>query len=370
MPTLREKFRGCIAASWIGSAMGAAVEGWSRERVAEKYGYLDRLLPYRHYTHETDWERLPGTTEDGIERQKLIATAIIERQDRILAHDLVAVWLRDLDPERMKYKQEAFDRSLLQLARAGVPPSELGRLWPFPNVVSAARASHPLGLVNAGNPRAAADDTYEVGRVYCQETSFALRWAALYNAAIAQACEPDATVESVLETARRFVSYRKEAGELYALYDTIAQEVDHALELAGRHTDPMAMRDEFYETYQGGGYFNYGMSQANEIVAKGLAVFAITRGDPRQAILTSVNFGRDTDCLAAVAGGLAGALSGPSSLPQEWIDQVNEATRQDPYTNSQRTIEEAADGLLAAFLARCQRLAVYLMMMGEDGEEE
>jgi ADP-ribosylglycohydrolase len=370
MPTLGEKFRGCIAASWIGSAMGAAVEGWSRERIAERYGSLDRLLPYRHYTHETDWERLPGTTEDGIERQKLIATAIIERQDRILAHDLVAVWLRDLDPERMKYKQEAFDRSLLRLAQAGVPPSELGRLWPFPNVVSVARASHPLGLVNAGNPRAAADDTYEAGRVYCQETSFALRWAALYNAAIAQACEPDATVESVLETARRFVSYRKEAGELYALYDTIEEEVSHALDLAGRHTDPMAMRDEFYERYQGGSYFNYGQSQANEIVAKGLAVFAISQGDPRQAILTAVNFGRDTDCLAAVAGGLAGALSGPSSLPQEWIDQVNEATRQDPYTNNQRTIEETADGLLAAFLARCQRLAVYLMMMGEDGEEE
>ncbi len=369
MPTLRDKFRGCIAASWIGSAMGAAVEGWSRERIKEQYGRLDRLLPYKHYTNETDWERLPGTTEDGIERQKLIATAIIDKQDRLLAPDLVAVWLRDLDPERMKYKQERFDRSLLELARAGVPPSELGRLWPFPNVVSMARASHPLGLINAGNPRGAADDTFEVGRVYAPETAFALRWGALYNAAIAAACEPEATVESVLDTARKFVSYRAEAGLLYAGYDTIQREVDQALELASRHTDPMAMRDEFYETYSGGGYFNYGMSQANEIVAKGLAVFAITKGDPQQAIITSVNFGRDTDCLAAVAAGLAGTLCGADALPAEWIAQVNEATRQDPYTNSQRTIEETADGLLAAFLARCQRMAVYLMMMGDDEEE-
>jgi ADP-ribosylglycohydrolase len=135
MATLREKFRGCIAGSWVGSAMGAAVEGWSRERIQETYGFLDRLLPYRHYTAYTDWARPPGTTEDGIERQKLIATAIIEKRDRILAHDLVAIWVRDLDPEKMIYKQERFDRSLLELARAGVPPSELGRLWPFPNVV-------------------------------------------------------------------------------------------------------------------------------------------------------------------------------------------------------------------------------------------
>jgi len=367
MVTLHEKFRGCIAASWIGSAMGAAVEGWSREQVKERYGFLDKLRSYRHYTEETDWERVPGTTEDGIERQKLIATAIIEKQDRILAQDLVAVWLRDLAPERMKYKQERFDRSLLELARAGVPPRELGRLWPFPNVVSMARASHPVGLINAGDPKDAADDSYEVGSVYATETAFALRWAALYNAAIAEACSPRATVESVLETATQYVSYRAASGSLYARYDTIQREVDHALELASRHRDPMAMRDEFYQTYEGGGYFNYGMSQANEIVAKGLAVFAISRGDPKAAILTAVNFGRDTDCLAAVAGGLAGALSGPASLPQEWRDQVNEATRQDPYTNNRRTIEETADGLLAAFLARRKRLLAYTEMMGERG---
>jgi len=365
MVRLRDKFRGCISASWIGSAMGAAVEGWSREDIKKKYGFVDRLLPYAHYTADTRWERLPGTTEDGIERQKLIATAIIEKQDRILAHDLVAVWLRDLDPARMSYKQERFDRSLLELARAGVPPSELGKLWPYPNVVSMARASHPLGLINAGDPRGAADDSFEIGKVYAPETAFALRWAALYNAAIAEACKPAATVDSVLLVAKEFVHYRAEAGTLYSLYDTIEAEVQRALELAGKHTDAMAMRDEFYQHYEGGRYFNYGMSQANEIVSKGLAVFAISKGDPREAILTAVNFGRDTDCLAAVAGGLAGALSGVGGIPIEWIAQVNEATRKDQYTNNQRTIEETADGLFGAFLARRRRLNEYLALMGD-----
>jgi ADP-ribosylglycohydrolase len=368
MATLQEKFEGCIAGSWIGSAMGAAVEGWSREAIQERHGYLERLLPYRHYTGETDWQRLPGTTEDGIERQKLIATAIIEKRDRILAHDLVAVWLRDLDPKRMIFKQERFDRSLLELARAGVPPAELGRLWPFPNVVSMARASHALGLINAGDPQGAADDAFEIGRVYASETAFGLRWAALYDAAVAEACKPQASVESVLEVAQRFVHYRAEAGSLYALYDTIEHELSHALGLARKHTDPTAMRDEFYQTYHGGGYLNYGQSQANEIVAKGLAVFAISKGDPQQAILTSVNFGRDTDCLAAVAGGLAGALSGRGAIPREWIEQVNEATRQDPYTNNRRTIEETAAGLLSAFRARQERMRGYLEVMGCAGD--
>ncbi len=367
MVTLRRKFAGCIAGSWVGSAMGAPMEGASREAIKQAHGCLDELLPYRHYTEETDWERLPGTTEDGIERQKLISTAIIEKQGRILPHDLVRVWLRDLHPEKMKYKQERFDRSLLELARAGVPPAELGRLWPFPNVVSLARASHPLGLINAGDPEGAADDAFQVGLVYMSPIAFGLRWAALYVAAIAEACKPNATSESVLEVAARFVHYRAEAGNLYALYDTIEDEVTQALELARKHTDAMAMRDEFYQFYYGGDYFNYGESQANEIVAKGLAVFAITGGDPKAAILTAVNFGRDTDCLAAIAGGLAGALSGVDAIPREWAEQVNEATRQDPYTNNRRTIEETAEGLFAAFGARQQGAEGYLRLMGGRG---
>lgn len=361
---LRDKFVGCIAAAWIGSSMGAVVEGWSRKRIKDTYGFFDKLDEYRHYANVTNWTRMPGTTEDGIERQKLMATAIIEKKDRVLAHDVLRVWLRDLDPAKMIYKQERFDRSLLELARAGTPASELGRLWPFPNVNSVARASHVIGLINAGDPRAAADDTYEVGKLYAAEHYFSLRWAALYNASIAEACKPNATVESVIATAKEYVNYRAEAGSLYALYDTIDKEVSRALELAAKHTDPMQMRDEFYDYYDSTDYFNYHMSQANEVVSKGLAVFALTRGDPKQAILVSCNFGRDTDCLAAVSAGLAGALSGPSTLPREWIEQVNTATLADPYTNNRRTIEQTADGLHEAYLAKAKKAKDALALMG------
>jgi ADP-ribosylglycohydrolase len=132
MLTLKDKFRGCIAASWIGSAMGAAVERWSPEKIRNKYGYLDELQPYAHYTDrtKTEWRRPAGTTEDGIERQRLLATAIIEKQDRILARDLVAVWLRDMDLEKSLYKQEDYDRALYELATAGVPAEEGGVAQP------------------------------------------------------------------------------------------------------------------------------------------------------------------------------------------------------------------------------------------------
>ena len=355
MVPLRDKIRGCIAGSWIGSAMGAAVEGWSPERIKATYGFLDRLLSYKHYAGHTDWQRPPGTTEDGIERQKLMNTAVIRKRDRISAVDLVKVWLDTLQPERMIYKQEPFDRSLLEMARAGVPPRELGRLWPFNNVVSVARASHTLGIINAGDPEGAARDVYDVGLVYSGEMTFALRWGALYDAALAEALSPDATVASILDTARAYADYGRQGGTPYARYDTVRREVERALEIAARYDDPMAMRDEFYALYFGGEHFVYAMSQANEVVAKGLAIFAVCQGDPRRAVLAAVNYGRDTDCLAAVAGGLAGALRGTASLDPEWIDQVNQATRADPYTNNQRDIDETASGLHEAVLSRFAR---------------
>jgi ADP-ribosylglycohydrolase len=364
MITLYDKIRGCIAGSWVGSSMGAAVEGWPHERIVETYGWLDRLLPYKHYTSYTDWQRLPGTTEDGIERQKLMNTTAIEKGGRFTAEDLVATWVRDLKPERMVYKQEPFDQTLLEMAAAGVPPRELGRLWPFNNVNSLPRAGHTIGIVNAGNPAGAAADVYDVGLVYATSQTFALRWAAVYHASIAAALRPDATVESVLDTAVAYTQYHAVHDTPYARYDSVKREVDRALGIASRfQSDPMGMLPEFNKHYFGGTHFVYSMSQANEVVAKGLAIFSATKGNAREALLAAVNFGRDTDCVAAVAAGLAGAFSGASALDEDWIETVNTATKADPYTNSYLDINETASGLHGAVLKDIERHRAYAELM-------
>ena len=48
----------------------------------------------------------------------------------------------------------------------------------------------------------------------------------------------------------------------------------------------------------------------------------VTTGDFRTCILTAVNLGQDTDTVAAVAGGLAGALYGEEGIPGEWLDTL------------------------------------------------
>jgi hypothetical protein len=226
-----------------------------------------------------------------------------------------------------------------------------------------ARASHPIGLINAGDPEGAAGDAYDIGRLYAYDNVPALAWAGLYLAGIAAACAPDATVESVLKAMKAFVQYRGKAAGLYGRYDSIEREVDRAIEMGLRHRDYAALRAEFYRHYCGGDYIIYSQSQANEVVSKGIALFVFCKADPKEAIINAVNLGRDTDCAAAVAGGLAGALSGGAAIPREWIEQVNEATRNDPYTNNRRTIDESSQGLFGAFHARQAKLLRYVETM-------
>ncbi len=86
--SLRDKFHGCIAGVYVGSSLGAVVEGWDWQRIEKEYGTHDQLRPYHHYRSTTDWVREPGTTEDGVERQKLMTKAILDKKDRVNAEDV------------------------------------------------------------------------------------------------------------------------------------------------------------------------------------------------------------------------------------------------------------------------------------------
>lgn len=48
----------------------------------------------------------------------------------------------------------------------------------------------------------------------------------------------------------------------------------------------------------------------------------LTTDSYRECVLKAVNLGKDTDTVAAVAGGLAGALYGYEAIPTEWLDTL------------------------------------------------
>ncbi len=347
--SLNNKFLGCIAGVHVGSAMGAVVEGMDYQQIEEEHGTLDTLLPYEHY--DNGWIREAGTTEDGVERQKLMITAITEKGDRVNAEDVRKIWVRDIKEDAPGTVSEPFEGTLLALAKTGIPARDIGRYCDYAGLNSFARACHPIGLINAGDVDGAFDDVMEVGQLYQTANSRGLQWAAVTAVAIAAAGKPDATVDSVLG----------------AVFDTchpdlVVKELDRELKHTQSCRDFRELRRAFDSVYSGRG-MTYAFSFANEVVTKGICVFNMVQGDLTNAMISGVNLGRDTDCIAAVAAGISGSLTGTAGFPQEYMDQVDYATSLNKNSNSQRTLAETADGLYGAFQHRLMKYRDYAERM-------
>lgn len=357
---LREKFFGCIAACHTGSAMGAVVEGRSWERIENEFGTLDKLLPYHHYGNSNNWMREPGTTEDGVERQKLMITAIIEKQDRINAEDLRRAWVDHMNPNAAGLVSEPFEGALLAMAKTNIAASDIGKYCDYSGLVSVSRSCHPIGLINAGDISAAIEDVREIGQLYNTANSRGILWAEVVVTAIAAATKPSGTVDSVIgaifdncdKVDSRFI---RPAG--------IRSEIQRALKLTAACTDFRQMRKVFDDIYSGTGV-PYAHSYANEIVTKAVCIFRMTKGNTWESMKAGVNMGRDTDCLTAVAAGISGALTGAGSIPADILKQVDYATSVNPHTNSKRTLSESSDGLYNAFKSRISRMKAFADEMG------
>jgi ADP-ribosylglycohydrolase len=341
MVTLNDKFYGSIAGCHIGSAMGAEVEGMTYTQIVEKYGFVEKLISYEHYNN--GWLREPGTTEDGVERQKLMITAIMEKGGRVNAEDVCAAWIKHANPEAGGLVSEPFERTLLAMAKSGIPARDIGKYCDYAGLNSFARACHAIGLINAGNVETAKEDILEVGQLYQTSNSRGLKWACVTGVGIAAATIPGATVSSVL-------------GAIYdnCDQDMVVKELDIHLKNTKGMSTIQELRKYFDGVYNGIG-MPYSCSFANEVVTKGVTIFQMVKGNTKDAILAGVNMGRDTDCVAAVASGISGALTGTASIPDEWFRQVDYATSVNPHTCCKRTIKENSDGIYNAFKNRLKK---------------
>lgn len=353
MASLYEKIFGCIAASRIASAMAVPTEGMDEDQIEAKFGRLEGFLTVpRHVKaeehiawpslkklarHEFDYQ--PGETEDGIERQKLLCTAIIEKKRRITVEDWAEIINRDVIPEKhFGYLMWIGDEYLYPMVQGGVPPCYAGIFFPWPGVHGFTRACHPIGIVNAGNPWQAARDALDVGMLMYPRYGTGIWSAASYAAAIAEAMKKDSSIDSVINAAV------EHGGE------SMANAITWMLRFAEDYRDVFELRKPLNDHYR-----RSSMS-GEENVSKALVIFKMTNADPRASIIAGVNFGRDTDCVAAMAAGLSGAFTGRGNIPQEWIDRVDEVTKQSQRTVSNISIDETARGLLEAVKANIESL--------------
>jgi hypothetical protein len=60
-------------------------------------------------------------------------------------------------------------------------------------------------------------------------------------------------------------------------------------------------------------------------------------------VLAAVNYGRDADSIAVMAGAICAGLGGSGVVPAEWLDQVESASKMDVRETGRLMADAAAD---------------------------
>jgi ADP-ribosylglycohydrolase len=308
---IRDKVLGSIAAAAIGDAMGTPVEFLHHRAIKKYFGEIRNIFDSARFSDDTLL-------------RVLTYRAIIEKGGRIDAWDLAAKWKEQVIPNDDYWVTELFISAQLSM---GVSPRESG----FHNINAddAAMAIDPIGVVNCCDPRNAAMDARDIAAVSQKGTE--VEAAIAVAAAVAEAFQPGATVEDVVEMARRF------AGPL------VSRKIGRAVEITNTSASSSRIYDRLYDeiAVQDGsdsivrtwrardpkisGYATEEISlgvSATEFVPVALAFFLASEGDPFETIKRCAGYGRDSDTVAGIGGAVAGAFSGATAINPDLIRRV------------------------------------------------
>ncbi|MFF7736737.1 ADP-ribosylglycohydrolase family protein [Streptomyces sp. NPDC007984] len=339
---LDERITAALVGAAVGDALGGPVEGYSPEQILQRHG--GRVHGIVGPWHGDDWRTArplaPYHKGDGhVTDDTLMTHALIRVYARVRDHldaysvadhlvpDLMTEprWIPELESEALPLQRIFLAEKWLvtRIHYGHADPREAGT----GNIVNCGAAMYmaPVGLVNAADPRAAYAEALDIAGAH--QSSYGREAAGVLAAAVAAACTPGATPDSVVSAC------------LALAKDGTRAAIERVCEEAARHTDfesalgPLREAVTPYDTV-GPDYRAPSLGarrpsrlHAIEELPVALGMVLVARGDYRHAVLGAVNYGRDCDSIATMAGAVAGALGAP--VPEDWAKTVAEASRLD-----------------------------------------
>ena len=349
MSWLQDRCVAVITGAAVGDALGGAIEGWTPEQIEERHGgrvtgivepwYEDwrtarPIAPY----HKGD-----GHITDDTLMTRLLVEVYAKRRRHLdaydVAKDLVPLmigeprWIPELETEALILQRVFLAEKWLvaRLHYGHVDPREAG----VGNVVNCGATMYmaPVGLANAGDPDAAYAEAIDITGAH--QSSYGREAAGVFAAMVAASVAPGATVEGVVEHAIR-VSHDGTRAALEAVRDAVKgiarpSTDEERRELGRVIREAVAPFDSVGPEYRNMSMDARRPSRTKSIEELPVAVGMLLgyQGDFRESVLGSVNYGRDADSIAVMAGAVAAGLGGVDSVPTEWVDDIEKASRFD-----------------------------------------
>ncbi|MFF8410540.1 ADP-ribosylglycohydrolase family protein [Streptomyces omiyaensis] len=343
-PTLDDRITGSLLGAAVGDALGGPVEGYTPEQIAERHGgrVTGIVGPWNGDSWRTARPIAPYHKGDGhVTDDTLMTHALIRVYERVRDHlDAYAVadhlvpelmgapvWIPELEAEALPLQRVFLAEKWIvaRLHYGHADPREAGT----GNIVNCGAAMYmaPVGLVNAADPHGAYAEALDVAGAH--QSSYGREAAGVLAAAVAAACAPGATPRSVVDAA------------LALAKDGTRAAIEAVAEVADRHRDfesalvplrrAVAPYDSVGPDYRAPGLDARRPSRLHSIeeLPIALGMLLVGEGDYRRTVLGAVNYGRDCDSIATMAGAIAGALHGEAAVPADWAKRVAEASRLD-----------------------------------------